>query len=81
MFLRQSQARFTDPDTGLIVRPGSVNHSFGEIVMSPIRAGLMLESVGEHTPGLDFADNYPRAVKYVGWPMLLLLKLRAGSKA
>jgi malonyl-CoA O-methyltransferase len=81
MFLRGSQARFTDPDTGAIIRPGSFNHSFGEIVMSPIRAGLMLEGVSEHTPDLQFADNYPRAVKYVGWPMLLLLQLRAGSKA
>ncbi|MFN0069928.1 MAG: class I SAM-dependent methyltransferase [Chloroflexota bacterium] len=77
MFLRGSQARFTDPDTGLITRPGSVNHSFGDLVMAPVRAGFTLEAVGEHAPDVDFADTYPRAVRYVGWPMLLILSLRA----
>ena len=39
MFLVGSQARFTDPESGAIIRPGSVDHPFGEIVMATIRAG------------------------------------------
>jgi SAM-dependent methyltransferase len=75
MFLVGSQARFTDPDSGAIVRPGSVDHPFGETVMAPMRAGLTLEAIEEHAPTLEFADRYIRAVKYVGRPMLLMLAM------
>jgi malonyl-CoA O-methyltransferase len=78
MFTLGSQARFTDPDSGQIVRPGSVDHPFGEIVMSAVRAGFTLESIQELAPSLEFADQYPRCVKYVGRPMLLMLTVRAG---
>ena len=33
MFLRGSRARFTDPDSGEIVAPGSLPHRLGEFVM------------------------------------------------
>jgi malonyl-CoA O-methyltransferase len=78
MFMLGSQARFTDPDSGQIVRPGSVDHPFGEIVMSALRAGFTMECIQELAPSLEFADQYPRSVKYVGRPMLLILTLRAG---
>ena len=42
MFLRGSQARFTDPATGELVLPGSVRHSLGEFVMAAIRAGFQI---------------------------------------
>jgi ubiquinone/menaquinone biosynthesis C-methylase UbiE len=80
MFLVGSQARFTDPESGAIVRPGSVDHPIGEIVMATIRAGLTLEAIEEHAPTLEFADRYIRAVKYVGRPMLLMLVIRAGQR-
>ena len=80
MFLLGSQARFTDPDSRQVVRPGSVDHAFGEIVMSSIRAGFTLEAIGEHAPDLEFANSYPRAVKYVNRPMLLILTLRVGQQ-
>lgn len=78
MFLRGSQARFTDPDSGQIVQPGSLAHSFGEIVLAPLRAGFRIDRIGEHAPDAVFAARYPRAEKYVGWPMLLVLVLAAG---
>jgi malonyl-CoA O-methyltransferase len=77
MFLKGVQARFTDPETGEKVQPGSVEHSIGDLVMAAVRAGFALEGIDERPPDADFATRYPRAEKYVGWPMLLVLRLRA----
>ena len=77
MFLRDSRARFTDPDSGEVVAPGSVAHRFGEVVLAAVDAGLAPDGIGEHAPDAAFARRYPRAARYVGWPMLLVLTLRA----
>ena len=79
MFLRGSQARFTDPVSGEIVMPGSLFHRIGEIIMAAVGAGFTLCGVGEYAPDAGFAARYPRAERYVGWPMLVVLDLRAGS--
>ena len=75
MFLRGTQARFTDPASGELVRPGSVPHSVGAFVMAAVRAGFRLEAVDEYAPDEAFAERYSRAGKYVGWPMLVVLRL------
>lgn len=75
MLLRGSQARFTDPDSGEVVSPGSVPHTFGEIVLAAVRAGFRLGDIVEAAPDEAFAERYPRATKYVGWPMLVVLRL------
>jgi malonyl-CoA O-methyltransferase len=77
MFLRGTQARFTDPETGEKIQPGSVAHSVGEFVMAAVRAGFTLDEIEERAPDEAFAARYPRADKYVGWPMLVVLRLRA----
>jgi malonyl-CoA O-methyltransferase len=77
MFLRGAQARFSDPSTGEKVQPGSLPHSLGEMVMAAVEAGFTLAGIGEHAPDAAFAARYPRADKYVGWPMLVVLRLRA----
>lgn len=77
MFLRGSQARFTDPDTGEIVQPGSLPHSLSEMVMAAVHAGLTLHDLVERAPDEPFAARYPRAEKYVGWPMLVVMSLSA----
>ncbi len=77
MFLKGVQARFTDPSTGEKVQPGSVAHSLGDFVMAAVRAGFALDAVGEYAADAAFAARYPRAEKYVGWPMLVVLQLRA----
>jgi ubiquinone/menaquinone biosynthesis C-methylase UbiE len=77
MFLKGVQARFTDPDSGEKVQPGSVAHAVGDFVMAAVRAGFALEGVDERAPNADFAARYPRAEKYVDWPMLVVLRLRA----
>ena len=80
MFLRGSQARFTDRASGEVVQPGSLPHQLGDFVMATVRAGFVLESIGEHAPDAPFAARYPRAEKYVGWPMLVVLRMRAGMR-
>lgn len=75
MMLRGTQARFTDPATGEVVRPGSQPHRLSDFVMAAVRAGFRLDHVGEFAPDAAFAEQYPRAGKYVGWPMLVTLRL------
>jgi ubiquinone/menaquinone biosynthesis C-methylase UbiE len=77
MFLKGVQARFTDPDSGEKVQPGSFAHSLGDFVMAAVRARFALEGVDERAPDAAFAARYPRAGKYVDWPMLVVLRLRA----
>ena len=77
MFLKGAFARFTDPDSGEKVAPGSVPYPIGDFVMAAVRGGFALEDVVERAPDADFAARLPRAEKYVGWPMLVVLKLRA----
>jgi len=77
MFLRGSQARFTDPESGTVVAPGSWPHQVGDFVMAAVGAGFSMEGIGEYAPDAAFAKRYPRAEKYVGWPMLVVLRMRA----
>jgi malonyl-CoA O-methyltransferase len=76
MFLQGAQARFTDPGTGEKIQPGSLPHSISDFVLAALRAGLQIESVSEHAADAEFALRYPRAAKYVGWPMLVMMGLR-----
>jgi len=80
MFLRGSQARFTDPETGELVQPGSIAHSISEFVMSALRCGFEIINVEEISPDRDFAARFPRAEKYIDWPMLVVMQLSAKLK-
>ena len=81
MFLRGSRARFTDPDSGEVVAPGSLPHRLGDFVMAALRAGFTLHGVDEHAPDAEFVRRYPRAERYLGWPMLVVLAMRVGGGA
>lgn len=81
MFLRGSHARFTDPSSGELVAPGSIRHTFGEMIMAGLDASLLFDSIGEHAPDEDFVARFPRAEKYLGWPMLVVFQLRVASTA
>jgi ubiquinone/menaquinone biosynthesis C-methylase UbiE len=76
MFLRGTQAQFTDPTSGELVQPGSVPHSVGSFVLSGLRAGFELLDIEEFAPDATLAEDVPRATKYVGWPMLVVMSLR-----
>ena len=77
MFLRDSRARFTDPDSGEVVAPGSLPHRLGDFVMAAVRAGFTLGGVDEYVPGAEFVRRFPRAERYRGWPMLVVLAMHA----
>jgi ubiquinone/menaquinone biosynthesis C-methylase UbiE len=77
MFLRGSQARFTDPATGELVQPGSIPHSISEFAMAALRAELRVTDIEELSPDAEFARHFPRAERYVGWPMLVVLQFDA----
>jgi ubiquinone/menaquinone biosynthesis C-methylase UbiE len=76
MMLLGLQARFTDPATGRRVYPRSHPNQIADCVMGVLRAGLSLEHLSEHAVDADLVARSPRAAKYLGWPMLLLMRLR-----
>jgi ubiquinone/menaquinone biosynthesis C-methylase UbiE len=75
MSLRGVQARFIDPATGRRISPAGHAHQMSDYLMAAVRAGLKLEHVSEHAADAALAARSPRAARYVGWPMLLLMKL------
>ena len=77
MFLRGSRARFTDPGSGAVVSPGSLPHRLGEMVMASAGAGFTLRGIDEIAPDAEFVGRYPRAERYLGWPMLVVLTMQA----
>ena len=77
MCLRGTQARFTDPTSGELVQPGSLPHSVAAFVMAAVRAGFRLSDLAEFAPDTEFAVKYPRASRYIGWPMLVIMSLAA----
>jgi ubiquinone/menaquinone biosynthesis C-methylase UbiE len=77
MLQRGSQARFTDPDSREVIEPGSLPHQLSDFIMAAVTAGFRLDGVDEYAPDAEFAARYPRSQKYVGWPMLVLLRLGA----
>lgn len=76
MMLKGTQARFRDPETGRETRPRSEPHQIADYVMAIMRSGLRLACMEEHMADDALAARSPRAVKYLGWPMLLVFDLR-----
>ena len=79
MMLRGVQARFRDPRTGQEVRPQSRPHQIADYVMAATRAGLVLLDISEYSVDEALAARSPRGRKYLGWPLLLTLKLSPGT--
>ncbi len=76
MMLLGIQARFTDPNTGRETRPASAPHLVCDYVMAATKAGLRFEQLSEHAVDDAIAATSPRGRKYLGWPMLVAMKLR-----
>jgi 2-polyprenyl-3-methyl-5-hydroxy-6-metoxy-1,4-benzoquinol methylase len=86
MMLRGVQARFRDPQNGAEIRPKSYPHEMSDYVMAATRAGFVFDHLSEHSVSEKLANRFDRARKYIGWPMLLLMRLSpksptAGSSA
>jgi malonyl-CoA O-methyltransferase len=75
MSLRGVQARFIDPASGRRISPESHVHQISDYLMAATRAGLRLDHVSEHAVDAALVARSPRAAKYAGWPMLLLMRL------
>lgn len=78
MMLRGVQARFRDPATGREIRPQSCPHQIADYVMAATGAGLVFDHLSEHVVDAELAARCPRGQKYLGWPLLLLMRLRPG---
>ena len=78
MMLRGITARFTDPQSGRETRPQSYPHQISDFVMAAVHAGLRIDHISEHVVPEALAARMERARRYVGWPMLLMLRLRPG---
>ena len=79
MSLRGVQARFIEPRSGRRISPAGHVHSTSDYIMAAIRSGLKLDHVSEYAVDAALAACSPRARKYLGWPMLLMMKLVPGS--
>jgi ubiquinone/menaquinone biosynthesis C-methylase UbiE len=79
MSLRGVQARFIDPATGRRISPAGHAHQMSDYLMAAVRAGLKLEHISEYAADAALGARSPRAARYVGWPMLLLVKLVPGG--
>ncbi len=75
MNLRGSQARFVDPATGERMHVESSHHVIADYVNAAREGGLRIDQISEHAVPDALADAYPRAEKYRGWPMLLMMGL------
>ena len=78
MLLRGVQARFTEPSSGIEIRPAGYPHSISDYVRAVTRAGLRVEHMSEHAADAELASVSPRARKYLDWPVLILMRLIPG---
>jgi ubiquinone/menaquinone biosynthesis C-methylase UbiE len=80
MMLRGVQARFHDPVSGREIRPASCPHQLSDYVMAAVRAGFILDHLSEHAVDEALANRLERARRYLGWPLLFLMRLVSGTK-
>ncbi len=77
MFLKGTQARFVDEQADELVVIENHRYTIAELVMAIRDSGLDLIDMRERACTEEIAARIPRAVKYVGWPMLLFFGLAA----
>lgn len=78
MRLRGKQAGFDDPRDATKVRVEGFEHPVASYVMAALDAGFRVDRIEEHRPDEAFAARVPRAAKYVGWPMLVAMRVVRG---
>src|SRR5271170_4520278 len=79
MMLRGVQARFREAGSGREIRPASCPHQISDYVLAAQRAGFVFDHLSEHAVDEVLANRVERARRYLGWPMLFLMRLSAGS--
>jgi hypothetical protein len=80
MMLRGVQARFHDPASGREIRPASCPHQLSDYMMAAIRTGFIPDHLSEHAVDEALANRLERARRYLGWPLLFLMRLVPGTR-
>lgn len=80
MMLRGVQARFKDPASGREIRPASCPHQLSDYILAAARAGFVFDHLSEHAVDEELANRLERARRYLGWPMLFLMRLAPGAR-
>jgi len=80
MMLRGVQARFKDPASGREIRPASVPNQLSDYIMAAAKAGFAFDHLSEQSVDEALANRLERARKYLGWPMLFLMRLARGGQ-
>lgn len=75
MTLRGVQARFREPATNREVRPKSRAHRISDYVTAATRAGFAFDHLDEPVVDAALVDRVERARKYLGWPLLFVMRL------
>ncbi|HWX23188.1 MAG TPA: class I SAM-dependent methyltransferase [Candidatus Binatia bacterium] len=81
MSLQGVQARFIEPLSGRRICPLSYPHQMSDYLMAALRAGLTLDQVSEYAVDDTLAERSVRAKKYLGWPLLLLMRFKVSVMA
>jgi malonyl-CoA O-methyltransferase len=81
MMLRGVQARFRDPTSGREIRPASCCHQLSDYIMAATQVGFGFEHLSEQAVDEALANRLERARKYLGWPMLFVMRLRPEAKS
>lgn len=76
MMLRGVQARFIEPASRRRIYPKSQPNQISDYLMAAVHSGLQLEHMSEHAVDSKLAETSPRAAKYLGWPLLLLMQFK-----
>lgn len=76
MMLRGVQARFCDPATGRRVMPAACAHAISDYVLAALESGCRIDHLSEHAGTEAVAATHPRAERYIGWPMLFMMRMR-----
>lgn len=79
MGLLGTQAQFVDPATGRKTRPHAVAKQVSDYVKAVAMVGLIFGDMVEARVDEALAARSPRAQKYLGWPMLLAMRLHVSS--
>lgn len=74
------QARFVDPATGRETRPRGTAKQVSDYVNAAAGAGLFFGEMVEAAVDEALAARSPRAQKYLGWPMLLAMRLELSAR-
>lgn len=75
MNLKGVRARFNDPVTGAKIYPESREYTVSDYVMAAKRTGLVIDEILERSTTAELAAALPRAERYIGWPMLLAMRM------